>query len=92
MKKLDGDKKDTIPGGTLDYETPEYFSQSREPMDYETLQSQDFFAIGATIFYLKYGEEMLDCSPYSEKTEEEKMKISPIYRKKKRTNEKKHKT
>ena len=52
-------------------------------MDYETLQSQDFFAIGATIFYLKYGEEMLDCSPYSEKTEEEKMKISPICRKKK---------
>ena len=46
-------------------------------MDYETLQSQDFFAIGATIFYLKYGEEMLDCSPYSEETEEEKMKKRP---------------
>ena len=59
-------------------------------MDYETLQSQDFFAIGATIFYLKYGEEMLDCSPYSEKTEEEKMKKHP--EEKKRTNEKKHKT
>ena len=77
VKKLDGDKKDTIPGGTRGYETPEYFSQSRELMDYETLQSQDFFAIGATIFYLKFGEEMLDCSPYSEKTEEEKKKASP---------------
>ena len=59
-------------------------------MDYETLQSQDFFAIGATIFYLKYGEEMLDCSPYSEKTEEEK-KESISWRKRKRRNEKKYK-
>ena len=24
VKKLDGDKKDTIPGGTLGYETPKY--------------------------------------------------------------------
>ena len=46
-------------------------------MDYETLQSQDFFAIGATIFYLKYGERMLDYLPYVEDLDKEELKKNP---------------
>ena len=73
VKKLND--KDEIPGGTRGYVTPEYYNKSRESLKVEVLQSQDFFAVGATIFYLKYGEEMLDCSPYS-KNKEEKEKIN----------------
>ena len=70
VKKLDKkDKKERIPGGTNGYLTPEYYNQSEELMDFERLQTQDFFAIGATIFYLKYGIGMLDYFPFTKRIE-----------------------
>jgi serine/threonine protein kinase len=64
-------EKGTIPGGTRGFVTPEYYNPSGIPMDFTKLQSQDFFAIGATIFYLKYGERMLDYLPYVEDLDKE---------------------
>ena len=49
--------KDLIPGGTEGYLTPEYYLGDIFPK--EVLQKQDYFAIGAVLYYLKYGEKML---------------------------------
>ena len=60
LRKIDDeDKYDRrIPGGTQGYTTPEFYS-SYEKLDDDTLRSQDYFAIGSTIFYLKYNKPML---------------------------------
>ena len=58
LKKLTPGKKDKIPGGTPGYVTPEYYEN--EYFYNETLHKQDYFAIGMTIFYIKYGYGSLD--------------------------------
>ena len=42
-----------IPGGTNGYLTPEYYGQVTVPRD--VAKKQDYFALGATIFNLKFG-------------------------------------
>ena len=58
LKQFTSGKKGNIPGGTPGYITPEYY-QNME-FDFETLQKQDYFALGMTIFYIKYGIGSLD--------------------------------
>ena len=53
LTKLSGESG-KIPGGTLGYITPEYFNKTNSHKN-ETLRKQDYFAIGMTIFFLKYG-------------------------------------
>ena len=47
-----------IPGGTQGYLTPEFYSEKYVTKD--IIKKQDYFALGATIFYLKYGYKMLN--------------------------------
>ena len=54
VKKKDNLK---IPGGTPGYVTPEYYN--KEPISIEDAKKQDYFALGSTLFYIKYGEQML---------------------------------
>ena len=65
LKKL-ANKEDEIPGGTFGYRTPE--SYEHKTFDINDLRKQDYFAIGMTIYFLKYGK-----SPFS-KSEREKNK------------------
>ena len=57
IKKLSGETG-KIPGGTLGYITPEYFNKTNSHKN-ETLRKQDYFAIGMTIFFLKYGHHAI---------------------------------
>ena len=71
LKRLDNpEEKKEIPGGTPGYVSPEYYYDytSLGPID-EVLKAQDYFAVGATIFFLKYGKEMLDYDKYPKKKE-----------------------
>ena len=52
-----------IPGGTRGYLTPEYYSNN-EKVSVEDALKQDYFALGSTLYSLKYGEDMLDYSNY----------------------------
>jgi serine/threonine protein kinase len=52
-----------IPGGTRGYLTPEYYSNN-EKVSVEDALKQDYFALGSTLYSLKYGEDMLDYSKY----------------------------
>ena len=46
-----------IPGGTPGYLTPEYYIDRN--VDSEDARKQDYFALGSTLFFLKYGEQFL---------------------------------
>ena len=55
LRKLCPDKLGGVPGGTLGYFSPEYLKREGKMND-EIYKKQDYFAIGLTLFYLKYGE------------------------------------
>ena len=59
LRKLDPNIPKRIPGGTPGYLTPEYFNSS-ENLDDDTLRKQDYFALGATLYNLKYGKKFID--------------------------------
>ena len=59
-------EKTTIPGGTTGYIGPEYYQDKQIESEYA--RKQDYFALGATLFYIKYGEPLLKY-----KNEEEKI-------------------
>ena len=51
MRKISDDVDEIkIPGGTPGYLSPEYYSKEKVPKN--STQKQDFFALGATLFYL----------------------------------------
>ena len=55
LRKLCPKKLECVPGGTLGYVSPEYLKREGKMND-EIYKKQDYFAIGLTLFYLKYGE------------------------------------
>ena len=59
LRKLDPKIPQRIPGGTPGYLTPEYFNNSGI-LDDDTLRKQDYFALGATLYNLKYGKKFID--------------------------------
>ena len=54
-----------VPGGTRGYLSPEFYFK-KSYLDIEDARKQDYFALGATIFYLKYGEKMLKYNEYKD--------------------------
>ena len=59
LRKLDDEGYDkSIPGGTPGYVTPDFYN-GKTIGDDDFLRSQDYFAIGSTIFYLKYNKKMI---------------------------------
>ena len=53
-----------IPGGTKGYISPEFYENRNVPVDVS--KKQDCFALGSTIYYLKYGRNMLDHPIYDD--------------------------
>ena len=64
LTKIKDIKESKIPGGTPGYMSREYYD--KKALSKEDLQKQDYFALGSTIFYLKYGENMLDYDKYDD--------------------------
>ena len=62
MEEEDNEGKIEIPGGTHGYTSPEYYYNKSIPAEHG--KKQDFFAIGSTIFKLKYGEDMIPHQRY----------------------------
>ena len=54
-KVQDGNTK--VPGGTQGFLSPEYYIDRNMPC--EDARKQDYFALGSTLFFLKYGTQML---------------------------------
>lgn len=63
-----------IPGGTPGYLTPEYYQNYRYRVPINIAKKQDYFALGATIFLLKYGKQMIKIKIHkTNKSEENKL-------------------
>ena len=81
LKKLDDGGG--IPGGTPGYRTPESYidddgDEKPKKFTYDVLRKQDYFAIGATIFYIKYNKPMLDYDKNISDTDYDRTIISDI--------------
>ena len=60
LKNISENEDPNIPGGTYGYRTPEsYCDDEIEEYELDILRKQDYFAIGATLFKLKYNKSML---------------------------------
>ena len=57
MKKVRDEDKLKIPGGTLGYLTPEYYY--KEEVSSDVARKQDYFALGSTLYYIKFGQSLL---------------------------------
>ena len=57
MTRIKDYDKAKIPGGTQGYLSPEYYLKER--VSSEVARKQDYFALGSTLFYIKYGEHLL---------------------------------
>jgi serine/threonine protein kinase len=55
--KNDNNAQFKIPGGTQGYLTPEYYIEKK--VTAETARKQDYFALGSSLFLLKYGLQLL---------------------------------
>ena len=53
------DKKIHVPGGTPGYFSPEFY-QNENKLYLDQAFKHDYFALGCTIYYMKYGKKMLD--------------------------------
>ena len=64
--KCKGEKgKVIIPGGTNGFFPPEYFQENCK-VDVEISKKFDYFALGATLFFMKYGKMLLDNKIYED--------------------------
>jgi serine/threonine protein kinase len=66
LKKLDMNVEEfKIPGGTPGYITPEYYETQRASPKF--IKTQDYFGLGSTLFYLKFGNQFLKYKKYEDK-------------------------
>ena len=57
LTKIKDDQKLRVPGGTNGYMTME--SYLRRPISEAEARKQDYFALGTTLYFLKYGKQMI---------------------------------
>ena len=57
LKKVKEQKELVLPGGTQGFSSPEYYLDKK--FSKEDARKQDYFALGSTLFFLKYGTHML---------------------------------
>ena len=60
LTQISEKKGQKIIAGTPGYITPEYYYNFGEDSDFETLKKQDYFAIGATLYNIKYGKRLIE--------------------------------
>ncbi len=61
LTKIKDKNEIRIPGGTQGFLTREYYyyPKGKDKVSNEDAKKQDYFSLGSTLFYLKYGEHML---------------------------------
>ena len=64
LTKITKNKKMKIPGGTPGYLSREFYD--KESLSKKDLEKQDYFSLGSTLYFLKYGENMLNYEKYED--------------------------
>ena len=81
LTKIDPNKNNKIDvWGTRDYATPEYY-QDHSKLSIDDKKKQDYFALGAVLYYLKYKEKLLDYEKIKDETLNSELIIELIQRK-----------
>ena len=79
LTKIDPNNNEETVWGTKGYVTPEYYQHKK--LSEDNLKKQDYFALGAVLYYLKYGEHMLDYEEIEDTTLNSALLIELIQRK-----------
>jgi serine/threonine protein kinase len=79
LTKIDPNNNEGKVWGSKGYVTPEYYQHKNLSKD--NLKKQDYFALGAVLYYLKYGEQMLDYEEFEDDTLNSVLLIELIQRK-----------
>ena len=81
LTKIDPNKNNKIDvWGTRDYVTPEYY-QDHSKLSIDDKKKQDYFALGAVLYYLKYKKKLLDYEEIKDETLNSELIIELIQRK-----------
>ena len=67
IKSISKNDKLKIPGGTTGYLPIEYFKNEDHIIHENEANKQDFFALGVTLFFMKYGKDMIKINNLDEK-------------------------
>lgn len=59
LKEVSQMEKIRIPGGTPGYLSPEYYQFQRNKVSIDIAKKQDYYALGVTIYFIKYGKQMI---------------------------------
>jgi len=62
LRKVQNNNEAKIPGGTPGYLSPEYYLY--KTVESEVARKQDYFALGSTLYFIKYGKNMLKYKKY----------------------------
>ena len=62
LTSVNNEQEITIPGGSHGYLSPEYYKKNK--VSSEEARKQDYFALGSTLFYLKYGKHLIEYNKY----------------------------
>ena len=67
IKLISKNEKLKIPGGTTGYLPIEYYKNEDHIIHENEANKQDFFALGVTLFFMKYGKDMIKINNLDEK-------------------------
>ena len=67
IKSISKNDKLKIPGGTTGYLPIEYYKNEDHIIHENEANKQDFFALGVTLFFMKYGKDMIKINNLDEK-------------------------
>ena len=59
LKDIHESKSIFLPGGTPGYLSPEFYAYKNEKVSTDICKKQDYFSLGTTIFFIKYGRIMI---------------------------------
>ena len=66
LKKINDKEKGIIPGGTNGYLSLDYY-KNNVLISGEEARKQDYFSLGATLFFLKYGKQLINYKKWDNK-------------------------
>ena len=68
-----------IPGGTPGYLSPDYYKYNRHRISVKDAKKQDYFALGATLFLLKYNQRMIKVKNFKKANRSEENLLNQEY-------------
>ena len=79
LREVNKIEKIRIPGGTPGYLPPDYYKYKRQNIYVNDAKKQDYFALGATLFLLKYNQRMIKVKNFKRANRSEENLLNQEY-------------